>query len=285
MYDEILLTTSGCLQSPDPQCPVFWPMLDVGPDKRPNLQFDESIYNHSCSFIFMLRPHAVCFRQVERTCNCHQLLVTTCYKLVKKAWVHQKRLTAYPPAYYKLSRSLLSCPPATKLSHFARYGFEGSRPGGSIIDMDFFEENTPNQPTFENGYVTTFRNCHYKAWHSHRLAKHLLQGSHPACFHPITGLGSFPQGTCIVDGYDLILTALHVAPLRDLKCISTCHQTRRKAQLFSFSPCHSSKGTSPGEIWREQYENNIQKQDWQVSPHLWDDIWSRWRANFAVVCT
>lgn len=31
--------TSGCLQSPNPQCPVFWPMLELGPDKRPNLRW------------------------------------------------------------------------------------------------------------------------------------------------------------------------------------------------------------------------------------------------------
>lgn len=71
-----------------------------------------------------------------------------------------------------LSRSFLSCPPATKLSHFARYGFEGSRPGRSIIAIELLRRlNTPNQPTFENGHVTTFRNCHYKAWHSHRLGQ------------------------------------------------------------------------------------------------------------------
>ena len=164
----------------------------------------------------------------------------------------------------------LSCPPATKLSHFARYGFEGSRPGRSIIAaIELLRRlNTPNQPTFENGHVTTFRNCHYKAWHSHRLGQtSLARRIHPASlkllltWQKFTGLGSFPQGTCIVDGYDLILTASHVAPTTDLKgdWTSTCHQTRRKAQLFSFSPCHNSKGASPGEIWREQYDNNIQK--------------------------
>lgn len=84
-----------------------------------------------------------------------------------------------------LSRSFLSCPPATKLSHFARYGFEGSRPGRSIIAaVELLRRlNTPNQPTFENGHVTTFRNCHYKAWHSHRLTKTSLAGKGNIVLH------------------------------------------------------------------------------------------------------
>ena len=242
-----------------------------------------------CSFISMLRPHAVCFCQVERACNCHQLI--TFYKLVKKVWVLKTPHSTVVKVFFELS----ACHKTKPLCKIWLWGVQA-----------WPEHHCCHWIASK---VKHSESAHLRKWARDHLQELPLQGlalpppgpniscktntsQHSLKLLPtwqtFTGLGSFPQGTCIVDGYDLILTASPVAPTTDLKgdWTSTCHQTRRKAQLFSFSPCHNSKGASPGEIWREQHsETTFQFTFCTGKSHLWDDIWSRRGANFAVVCT
>ena len=272
--------------TPDPPMPRLLAYVGAWTWQKAQSQMSQLIIHWFRSFPCWGRMQcASC--QVERACNCHQLI--TFYKSVKKAWVHQNTSQHCCQGLFWAVR------PATKLSHFCKIWLRGVQAWPEhhcchwIASKVKHSESSPpsKMGTWPPSGIATTR-----LGTPHRLTKtSLARRIHRSivwnCFQldkTFTGLGSFPQGTCIVDGYDLILTASPVAPTTDLKgdWTSTCHQTRRKAQVVLPSlRATTARGASPGEIWREQHsETTFQFTFCTGKSHLWDDIWSRRGANF-----
>ena len=69
--------------------------------------------------------------------------------------------------------------PATKLNHFSRYGFVGSKPGmPSLLNLDKVIKHIVKRravhSAFVNWHMTTVVNRQDKAWHAHSLQQKVL---------------------------------------------------------------------------------------------------------------
>ena len=185
---------------PSPRVPS-WPAWENGP--CPGRWMDN--HNGLSKELKKLRQRALCFSEVERTWSC-----------MRQVWQPYKSLHATSLHMSAQAPQALRQQPATKLNHFSRYGFVGSKPGmPSLLE------------SFLTRWWKMIKPINYQSWSSPLLRLRKLAHDH-RCESPRQSLAR-PQ------------------PPRESICSASWQLHRFQSLAFALS--HKARALSMGKIW------------------------------------